>query len=125
MRRGRVGSRGCMPWSVRAAGWDGPGPDRSSHADPPVALADLDLAEPGAGELGDDRGNERLGQAREARVVRLALRRVAIAGGCVIGHRLDVLARGWLVASTGGRRGGRPLAGPEQPPPAGPPAPSP
>ena len=68
--------------SLRGAGRRRRRAERAPDADPPVALADLHLAEAGAGQLRDERGHERLREAREARVVGLSLGGGVRSAGC-------------------------------------------
>jgi hypothetical protein len=69
----------------------------------PLALADLELAELGRRELGDQRREELIGQARDARVVgQTALvgggLRWAFALAACVGQRSDLLVGRRLVA---------------------------
>jgi hypothetical protein len=64
---------------------------RPAQAHPPIALAELELAQPGCAKLGDQGGQQFIGQPRDLGVVDEA-------GGLIaIGHGSDLLASRRLV----------------------------
>jgi hypothetical protein len=69
------------------------GARRSTQADPPGALAYLELAEPGHPELGDERRQQLAGQTIDRGVICGA--RIGVA----VGHSLHLLASRWIVVS--------------------------
>ena len=113
-RRGRRGRRSAFAALARPAG-----ARRPAQADPPAALADLELAEPGRAELGDQRRQQLVAQAVDRGVVgrraSASRRSGAAASGCGrFGHSLDLLASRRLVARPRPGRRHRPPGGPDR-----------
>jgi hypothetical protein len=116
----RLGARGALTGSLLRSTPRSAAIRRAAEADLPGSLADLDFAELGRGQLGDERRQQVVDEAVDGRVIVEAYgrrprlggafgthyggpRRVRLprssTGSALVGHALDLLAGRWLLAA--------------------------